>query len=177
MTETYESERRKELTSLLDVARAISPDSQEIAKRSKIDSGEENEVLALTKLLDDDGKANRILFEILKDTPTGEKIKKYLNLTDERNQEGDLIVDTRKNFSSSGQDKKVIVLYDENNKYQIVRFEKSPEQPYEIDVINTEEEDRGFSVNPETARKLDELINNQREIYESNLTELARTTF
>lgn len=175
MVETYGTDRREEISSLLDVARAISPNSEKIASTSRT-SPEDTEKLALIRLLSN-GQSNKALLEILKDTPTGENIRKYLGLTDEK-QENDLIVD-RSRIESEETKRKVVLLPSENNnQYRIVRLKKEHEEPWELDDINAVEGDNDIVINnPETARKLNEHIKDQEATYEANLTELAKTTF
>lgn len=175
MVETYGTDRREEISSLLDVARAISPNSEKIASTSRT-SPEDTEKLALIRLLNDNRQSNKALLEILKETPTGEEIKKYLGL--DKNEQAEVpIVDTSRTASSQTQ-RAVIFLPSENNQYRMVKLEKGNEKPWELDDVNAVEGDNNIVINnPETARKLDEYINDQRATYEANLTELAKTTF
>lgn len=174
MVETYESESKGEITSLLDLSRAISPNSKKIASTS-MTSPEDTEELALIRLLSN-GQSNKALLEILKETPTGEDISRYLGL--DKNEQAEVpIVDTSRTASSQTQ-RAVIFLPSENNQYRMVKLEKENQKPWELDDVNAVEGDNNIVINdPETARKLDEHINDQRATYEANLTELAKTTF
>ena len=175
MVETYGTDRREEISSLLDVARAISPNSEKIASTSRT-SPEDTEKLALIRLLNDNRQSNKALLEILKETPTGEEIKKYLGL--DKNEQAEVpIVDTSRIASSQTQ-RAVIFLPSENNQYRMVKLEKENQKPWELDDVNAEEGDNNIVINnPETARKLNEHIKDQEATYEANLTELAKTTF
>jgi len=172
MAEIYGEEKRNEITSLLELGRAISPNSQEIAKPSRLNGAEGNERLACMRVLNDYGAGNRILSRILNGTPQGESIKKYLGIVDKEEDDKGPIVDTEPKLPSSEHDRRAIALHDDNGTYKIVRLEN-----LEIDEVNAEDGDKGFSVDKKTAEELNELIDIQREAYETNLEELVRKTW
>ena len=173
MTGSVEGERTYEISTLLDVARAVSPNSEEIASHSRPSSDPiSSETLAVTKLLGDNGRSSKTLLEILTDTPTGESIKKYLGLEEKAE---DLLVQRRKDSPTSS--RRVMILANPDSTYRMVRFDKEHNKPFEVDVLNAEEGDENITLDEETKKKLDEHIDSQRADYELNLKELVKTTY
>lgn len=173
MTESIEGEKTYEISTLLDAARAISPNSKEIASGSRASSDPTStEELAVTKLLDDNGKSSKDVLEILSGTQTGESIKKYLGLEEKAE---DLLVQRRKDSPTSS--RRVILLRNVDGTHRMVRFDKEPNKPFEVDTLNAEGRDDVISVDEETKEKLDEHIDSQRVDYEYNLNELVKTTY
>lgn len=174
MTETFESENRVEISTLLDVSRAISPNSAEIASQSRPSSDPTStEELALTKVLDDNGIANKELLNIFNGTPTGDSLKKYIALEDEGG-ENPLV---EKKRISPNPSRRVIALTNNDGTYRIVRFDKEHNKPFEVDILNAEGGDENITLDEETKKKLDEHIMSQRSNYEFHLKELVKTTY
>ena len=173
MTETFESENRPVISTLLDVSRAISPNSAEIASGSRASSDPTStEELAVTKLLDDNGKSSKDVLEILSGTQTGESIKKYLGLEEGEN---NLLVERRKHLSSSS--RRVMILANPDGTYRMVRFDKEHNKPFEVDILNAEEGDENITLDEGRKEKLDEHIDSQRVDYEYNLNELVKRAY
>lgn len=174
MTETFESENRVEISTLLDVSRAISPNSAEIASQSRPSSDPTStEELALTKVLNDNGIANKELLNIFNGTPTGDSLKKYIALEDEGG-ENPLV---EKKRISPNPSRRVIALTNNDGTYRIVRFDKEHNKPFEVDILNAEGGDENITLDEETKKKLDEHIMSQRSNYEFHLKELVKTTY
>lgn len=173
MTGSVEGERTYEISTLLDAARAISPNSKEIASGSRASSDPTStEELAVTKLLDDNGKSSKDVLEILSGTQTGESIKKYLGLEEGEN---NLLVERRKHLSSSS--RRVMILANPDSTYRMVRFDKEHNKPFEVDVLNAEEGDENITLDEGRKEKLDEHIDSQRVDYEYNLNELVKRAY
>lgn len=181
MIETDFSDRTEELTTLLDVARAISPNSEELGKKSRpsVDA-KGTEELAVIKLLNDEGRRGKELFEILKGTEAAKSIESYLSLDNNEGENDPLI---SRGSAKPYPYRRVIPLVESESEngdrtYRIVKFDKEHNTRYQIDQDNMEKGDNGIVVlDSEMAKKLNEYIEVQRSDYEFFVNKLVKESY
>ncbi|HHX99101.1 TPA: hypothetical protein GX533_00215 [Candidatus Dojkabacteria bacterium] len=169
------NEHQNKPASFYDVATMLNPEAKYIAQDSASGSAKTNIELALTKALDDNGKASRTIVDILDldGTEIGALMRKCAGLPRKDEEKDDSLVYT--SDREPDRQRTMFLLFhnhDEKNTYQCIMLRKKRERPWEIDPQNVMWEDIDISVDEETAEELDAVMYELKSKFRDNLLAL-----